>query len=902
MLLPPLSSIKRRTSGRCERGCREKSSGRPSTRSATATSSLVCWERLRVIWAVSTVESPSAGLEPRGSWTRCALSLLLPPHSAASNAHRIGLTPHCPPWEATAPSIFATRSRDAVWYGRSFARSSTANSSDAAVPHLPCPLPGGFSRTGGQLPEWSTVERTGIPDRLLRRVLRTVVHPRVGGGAEPTFRRDLLVPGPSPRGRGSRSYRRTRGVLRGSIPAWAGEPCAGERRSVAPRVHPRVGGGAMTNTELARSKGGPSPRGRGSLSRDRRHRSSSRSIPAWAGEPATLVASRDRSRVHPRVGGGASSFRASARLAGGPSPRGRGSQQLPGQRTPGRGSIPAWAGEPWIPCRARTRSKVHPRVGGGARAAGRPVPPDHGPSPRGRGSLPRDPPPTPNSRSIPAWAGEPCGTGVARWCTRVHPRVGGGAPYTPSSLYLPLGPSPRGRGSPASTPQRTSYQRSIPAWAGEPRVLDVWRQVAAVHPRVGGGAMLRVDAAENLMGPSPRGRGSRLLERPAISLAGSIPAWAGEPQKAVGASGLVRVHPRVGGGAGVMCSMRARGTGPSPRGRGSHLLPPRLPRDLGSIPAWAGEPARVFFARAPFKVHPRVGGGAERSPSRGEAREGPSPRGRGSHMGQAPAIPDVRSIPAWAGEPSTSRGDIRRSGVHPRVGGGAGGQRPDADHDEGPSPRGRGSHRNGGCHGGACGSIPAWAGEPSTVCSASRKRRVHPRVGGGATDRKTFPTTRRGPSPRGRGSHRDLSRILTEIRSIPAWAGEPDTHRPSSQPRKVHPRVGGGAGGAGSADLRGEGPSPRGRGSPSLAFMPTRQAGSIPAWAGEPVEASPALEYSRVHPRVGGGALHRSHCPRSDGGPSPRGRGSHGITHAGHPDQRSIPAWAGEPRVNSGRT
>ena len=81
------------------------------------------------------------------------------------------------------PSIFATCSRDAVWYGRSFVRSSTANSPDAAVPHPPCAPPGGSSRTGSQLPRRCTVERTRISDRLFRQVLRTAVHPRVGGGA-----------------------------------------------------------------------------------------------------------------------------------------------------------------------------------------------------------------------------------------------------------------------------------------------------------------------------------------------------------------------------------------------------------------------------------------------------------------------------------------------------------------------------------------------------------------------------------------------------------------------------------------------------------------------------------------------------------------------------------------------
>ena len=60
--------------------------------------------------------------------------------------------------------------------------------------------------------------------------------------------------------------------------------------------------------------------------------------------------------------------------------------------------------------------------------------------------------------------------------------------------------------------------------------------------------------------------------------------------------------------------------------------------------------------------------------------------------------------------------------------------------------------------------------------------------------------------------------------------------------------------------------------------MPTANVcGSIPAWAGEPLDSYELSEWMAVYPRVGGGTR-LSVTPYSGG-------------------KRSIPAWAGEPYV-----
>ena len=72
-----------------------------------------------------------------------------------------------------------------------------------------------------------------------------------------------------------------------------------------------------------------------------------------------------------------------------------------------RGSIPAWAGEPFISCQGHVSFWVYPRVGGGAvflDDGGKEV---AGLSPRGRGSLPDFRQERRREGSIPAWAGEP---------------------------------------------------------------------------------------------------------------------------------------------------------------------------------------------------------------------------------------------------------------------------------------------------------------------------------------------------------------------------------------------------------------------------------------------------------------------------------------------------------------
>ena len=146
-------------------------------------------------------------------------------------------------------------------------------------------------------------------------------------------------------------------------------------------------------------------------------------------------------------------------------------------------------------------------------------------------------------------------------------------------------------------------------------------------------------------------------------------------------------------------------------------------------------------------------------------------------------------------------------------------------------------------------------------------------MGGGNSRFLSATTDLAGLSPRGRGKPAGSVARRYLRRSIPAWAGETSTLDHCRAEVQVYPRVGGGntpkRSGGGSA----KGLSPRGRGKPSLHSQDAKGAGSIPAWAGE-TPAHPATAPSPpVYPRVGGGNQNGQSAYPVDWGLSPRGRG-----------------------------
>ncbi len=270
------------------------------------------------------------------------------------------------------------------------------------------------------------------------------------------------------------------------------------------------------------------------------------------------------------------------------------------------------------------------------------------------------------------------------------------------------------------------------------------------------------------------------------------------------------------------------------------------------IPAWAGNTDRADEGRIPLSVHPRVGGEHIRASRLRCTPRGSSPRGRGTHQPRDAGRSDHRFIPAWAGNTEVVRPIGRGDTVHPRVGG---------EHIiakrmlvllRGSSPRGRGTLLSVNPGDGLRRFIPAWAGNTARPAGCPTWQPVHPRVGGEHCVICLRRSSPRGSSPRGRGTLGGLRHGRPLVRFIPAWAGNTPARASAVASAAVHPRVGGEHQIAHGGKAKGNGSSPRGRGTLFTSAGAVILSRFIPAWAGN---TSPRLGggYDRtVHPRVGG--------------------------------------------------
>ena len=220
----------------------------------------------------------------------------------------------------------------------------------------------------------------------------------------------------------------------------------------------------------------------------------------------------------------------------------------------------------------------------------------------------------------------------------VYPRVCGGTTLGQAGLVVEPGLSPRVRGNHFQAGTSRVTLGSIPACAGEPGLPSIICGSPRVYPRVCGGTNMCGDSHWRCEGLSPRVRGNRPPLPGCSAPARSIPACAGEPQRAASSVCGHAVYPRVCGGTHTSPLLPCSPAGLSPRVRGNLLK--LLSRDLypGSIPACAGEPSRSRARPRNTAVYPRVCGGTCRARRAGWRDGGLSPRVRGNRS----------STTAWA--------------------------------------------------------------------------------------------------------------------------------------------------------------------------------------------------------------------------------------------------------------
>ena len=229
------------------------------------------------------------------------------------------------------------------------------------------------------------------------------------------------------------------------------------------------------------------------------------------------------------------------------------------------------------------------------------------------------------------------------------------------------GSSPRVRGTRCDASDLARHVRIIPARAGNAATPHHSKPWIPDHPRACGERGEVHHAAEEVLGSSPRVRGTRDVGGRGGRATRIIPARAGNATQDLSVEVVGRDHPRACGERGYARRRLLHRGGSSPRVRGTllDLFGQKFVSRI--IPARAGNARARHGGPRMFLDHPRACG--ERAWDRHQAIRdwGSSPRVRGTpHAGATGFLAD-RIIPARAGNArSRVRAGCRRPD-HPRA-------------------------------------------------------------------------------------------------------------------------------------------------------------------------------------------------------------------------------------------
>ncbi len=171
------------------------------------------------------------------------------------------------------------------------------------------------------------------------------------------------------------------------------------------------------------------------------------------------------------------------------------------------------------------------------------------------------------------------------------------------------GLSPLVRGKPTDPSGFCSWLGSIPACAGETCGIAVLTADMGVYPRLCGGNDGFFGWRGLHQGLSPLVRGKRCSDRITLKNIGSIPACAGETFPFLLVILYMRVYPRLCGGNFACAYAPQVYQGLSPLVRGKPAYYTTHPDSRGSIPACAGETVLVSSGVLWRPVYPRLCGG-----------------------------------------------------------------------------------------------------------------------------------------------------------------------------------------------------------------------------------------------------------------------------------------------------
>ena len=373
---------------------------------------------------------------------------------------------------------------------------------------------------------------------------------------------------------------------------------------------------------------------------------------------------------------------------------------------------------------------------------------------------------------IPAGAGQTPSRGACCPGTRAHPRGCGADSSSAETASSPPGSSPRVRGRRHFWCSFACVCGLIPAGAGQTASATAPTKTRWAHPRGCGADGSLNSGSDARWGSSPRVRGRQGRSPSPAATKRLIPAGAGQTSFLVLLCVRVRAHPR-GCGADRLCDGTYQDPlGSSPRVRGRRVFELRERREVGLIPAGAGQTGPITFASGNETAHPRGCGADSSHAFFTHVIGGSSPRVRGRRYYLAVRLGIRRLIPAGAGQTKNRHRKLRRAGAHPRGCGADTNEEIAKAEAEGSSPRVRGRPLQRSESEDSWGLIPAGAGQTCAAWLHAWCRRAHPRGCGadGGTDHVDPGIG--GSSPRVRGRHRPPSEPRPTRRLIPAGAGQ----------------------------------------------------------------------------------------------------------------------------------
>ena len=175
----------------------------------------------------------------------------------------------------------------------------------------------------------------------------------------------------------------------------------------------------------------------------------------------------------------------------------------------------------------------------------------------------------------------------------------------------------------------------IPTYAGNTNSLVRFRPTKRAHPHVCGEHCQDLATAGDVVGSSPRMRGTPYELRKLKLFEGLIPTYAGNTKRPPPAGPWERAHPHVCGEHGDGVSGGAAKKGSSPRMRGTHTLTADDLHGRGLIPTYAGNTRCALTRGRVCRAHPHVCGEHILGRQITTGSGGSSPRMRGTQFGGA---------------------------------------------------------------------------------------------------------------------------------------------------------------------------------------------------------------------------------------------------------------------------